>query len=72
MTRAIKIIGWFVGYMVMPLVLTVLSYGWGYRQGTIDMRDTMMCVMDRISGEPIGKGASGYCVRIGEVRAKRS
>jgi hypothetical protein len=58
----------FTGLLVAT---ATFSFHRGYRVGSLDMRDTMMCVMDRISAQPIGKGTSAYCGRVAGSREDR-
>jgi hypothetical protein len=60
-----------IPFALVALISTTYGFHRGYRVGSIDMRDATMCVLDRVSGVPIGKGESAYCRSIGEAINKR-
>lgn len=66
--------GWLLQCAAYAIVLSATyQYGQhiGYRAGSLDARDAFMCVMDRVSAQPIGKGASDYCQRVAGSREAR-
>lgn len=79
MTEQVKKATWWDGLWVVVSIGAILaalsSWSWhrGYRAGTRDNADAIMCVLDRLGsqGEDKVRGSSEYCQRVNARRDAR-